>query len=210
MKSDIINIQSDLGGSEEAMATAERFSSYNGFTGRDARHIRLLTEELVSMVHGIMEGLNAELWFESEKTDEGTLCRICLCAQKSVDARQEEHFLSVASSGKNENARGILGKIREVFRVSAQYPHTGIYLTEYAAANSWYAMGAGRGGISREYANERMWSLMNYRESLEKEKDTDTEEWDELEKSIIAKLADDVKVWLRSDTTEVVIEKTVK
>ena len=97
MKSDIINIQSDLGGSEEAMATAERFSSYNGFTVRDARHIRLLTEELVSMVHGIMEGLNAELWFESEKTDEGTLCRICLSAQKSVDARQEEYFLSVAS-----------------------------------------------------------------------------------------------------------------
>ena len=55
-----------------------------------------------------------------------------------------------------------------------------------------------------------MWSLMNYRESLERENEPDTEEWDELEKSIIAKLADDVKVWLRSDTTEVVIEKTVK
>lgn len=209
MKSDIIKIQSDLKGSEEAMATAERFSSYNRFNDRDARHIRLLTEELVSMVHGIMEGLNAELWFESEQTGGGTLCRICLCAQRPVNARQEEHFLSVASSGKNESAKGILGKIREAFRVSAQYSH-GVYMTEYAAANTWYAMGAGRGGITREYANERMWSLMNYRESLEKEKDTDTEEWDELEKSIIAKLADDVKVWLRSDTTEVVIEKTVE
>ena len=210
MKSDVTKIYSDLKGREEAMANAEKFAQYNEITGRNARHIRLLTEELVSMVHGIMDGLEADLWFESEKKDGGILCRICLSSSKSVDPAQEEHLLSVASSGRNESAKGILGKIREAFRISAQYRNDGVYMTEYAALNSWYAMGGGSKDTANRYAKERMWSLMSYKESLSSDKESSEEEWDELEKSIIGKLADDVKVWLKADTTEVVVEKTVK
>ena len=35
------------------------------------------------------------------------------------------------------------------------------------------------------------------------------EEWDELEKSIIANIADDVKVWIEGDKVCLVIEKAV-
>lgn len=55
MKSDVIRIQSDLTGRKEAMQAAESFIRYNGFEGKNAMHIRLLTEELVSMIHGIMD-----------------------------------------------------------------------------------------------------------------------------------------------------------
>ena len=206
MKSDVIRIQSDLTGREEAMQAAESFIRYNGFEGKNAMHIRLLTEELVSMVHGIMDKFAGDLWFESKKTDEGISCNICLSAKKSVDPAQEEQILSVASSGKNENARGILGKIRESFRVSAQHSVDGVYLEQYSALNSWYGMGAHR----TEYlAGVQYWSLRSYRENLPDKKSA-AEEWDELETSIIAKIADDVKVWLKVDTTEVVIEKLVK
>ncbi len=207
MKSDVIQVYSDLKGRAEAMKTAESFAAYNGFTGKKAMHVRLLTEELISMVNGIMDSFSGNMWFESEKTDKGIMCRICLSARKSADILQEGQLLGVATSGKNENAKGILGKIREAFRISSQYSTDGVYMSEYSALNGWYSMGAHRCELSGGSSVEQYWSLMNYRNNLPSEKNKAVEEWDELEKSIIAKLADDVKVWLKSATTEVVIEK---
>ena len=207
MKSDVIQIYSDLSGREDALIAAENFIRYNGFTGKDAMHIRLLTEELISMVHGVMAKFRGDLWFESEKTKEGTLCRICVSTDRNVDPDQEEHLLSVATSGKNENAKGIMGKIREAFRVSAQYSTEGAYMNEYSALNQWYSMGS---GIPNEYAMEHCWSLTKYRGSLPSDRNAAPEEWDELEKSIVAKLSDDVKVWLKNGKTQVTLEKLIK
>ena len=47
------------------------------------------------------------------------------------------------------------------------------------------------------------WSLSNYRSGTKEE----TKEWDELEKSIIAKLADDVIVGIIGEKVEIVIKK---
>ncbi len=202
MKSDVIRIYSDLRGRGEALAAAEQFIAYHRLTGKNALHIRLLTEELVSMVNGIMDGFRGDVWFESENTPEGLRCRICLSSDKAVDPVQEEQMLSVSTSGKNEHARGILGKIRESFRVSAQYSGDGVDIHEYTTANTWYQMGAGT------VEQAQCWSLRRYQENLGA--DHTGEAWDELEKSIIAKLADDVKVWLKLDRAEVVIEKLIR
>ncbi len=58
MKTDVITIRSDLDGSDLALMTAEKFSEYHDITGKDAMHLRLLTEETVSMVHGILVAAN--------------------------------------------------------------------------------------------------------------------------------------------------------
>ena len=59
-----------------------------------------------------------------------------------------------------------------------------------------------------------MWSLTNYRASMleiygdmMKEKE-EREPWDELERSIIANLADDVHVSIRMDRVEIVVYRT--
>ena len=52
------------------------------------------------------------------------------------------------------------------------------------------------------------WSLRAYRDAVSDRKEEETEKWDELEKSITAKLADDVKIFIRKNTVEMVIEKT--
>lgn len=205
MKSDVVKINSDLKGQEEALAAAESFIAYNGFTGKNALHIQLLTEELISMIHGIMDGFEGRLWFESEKAEQGRLCRICLSANTAADLTQEEKLLGVASSGKNENAKGILGKIRELVRMSAQSAVNRTYISSYASVNGWFTMGA----VSTVYDIGNCWSLTNYRNSLP-DRETAREEWDELEKSIIANLSDDVKVWLKNSVTEVVIEKLIQ
>ncbi|MBQ8967440.1 hypothetical protein [Ruminococcus sp.] len=210
MKTDVITITSDLAGKEDAMQAAERFCEYNGIEGRGAKHIRLLTEETVSMVHGIMDNFRGELWLESDRIDKGTMCRICLSAMKSADGLQEEKLLSVATSGKNENAKGIMGKIRELFRMSIQHNADGVYTFTDPAADSWYYMGVhGSEMASGAAIGAGLWSLMAYRSNLSESVSKASEEWDELEKSIIANIADDVKVWLKSDSTQIIIEKLI-
>ncbi|MCR5707293.1 MAG: hypothetical protein K6G82_03385 [Ruminococcus sp.] len=205
MKTDIITVFSDLRGREEAMDTAERFAAYNGIKGKEAMHLRLLTEETICMVHGILDDFRADFWLETEKTKHGLLCKICLSADKQANRLQEKKILSVSTSGKNENAKGIAGKIREVLRRSLQ--------TESAEDEQFLknisdaCLGMGTGSANVVMPSASFWSLSLYRQNLSEKKGDESEEWDELEKSIISKLADEVKVWLESDRTEVVIER---
>lgn len=205
MKTDIITVYSDLRGREEAMDTAERFAAYNGITGREAMHLRLLTEETICMIHGILEDFRADFWLETKQTKKGTLCMICLSADKQANKVQEKHILSVSTSGRNENAKGIAGRIREVIRRSLQTSSSEeeSFLTSINDA----CLGIGTGSSSYPAPSADYWSLRLYRQNLSAKKDAKAEEWDELEKSIISKLADEVKVWLENDRTEVVIEK---
>ena len=168
-------------------------------------HIRLLTEEAVCMVHGIMDDFKGYFWLESKKTDKGLLCRVCISAEKSAEDMQEEELLAVSTSGRNENARGFMGKIRELVRISVQKssPEEQMYIDRMI--DSWWNMGVSSTGNIQAAMN--CWSLRLYREKLAEEKMNDTEAWDELEKSIVANLADEVKVWLRRSSTDVVIEK---
>ncbi len=210
MKTDVISIYSDLKGREEALDAADRFLSYNNISGKAAKHIRLLTEEAVCLVHGIMDGFRGDIWLESEKADDKILCRICITAQSSVTGYQEDQLLSVATSGRNEEAKGILGKIRELIRLSTQRPAA--FEESNEDFDDWYYMGAPHGEsrmIDDYYIG--YWSLDSYRTSLENKQSEAPrmEEQDELERSIIASLADDVKIWIKRDTTKVVIEKKV-
>lgn len=52
------------------------------------------------------------------------------------------------------------------------------------------------------------WSLSAYKDAIEAKKNEEPEKWDELEKSITAKLADEIKIFIRMNTVEMVIEKT--
>ncbi len=206
IKTDIVHINSDLSGKNEAIVTADRFNKWNKFTGKNALHIRLLTEELICMIHGIMDGFIGNLWLESDYDDDGVTCRICLSANRTADLKQETKILSISTTGKNEYAKGILGKIREAFRVSAQYSANKAYMKEYSDANFWYTQGLARNDNKDSETDEHCWSLRKYRDNLS---ESSEDELDDLEKSIIAKLADDVKVWITNDTTEVVIEKLI-
>ena len=198
MKTNVISITSDLAGRAEAMQEAERFSVYNGLTGKNAMHIRLLTEETISMVNGIVKDFEGDLWMESEPTPSGLLCRICVAANVSVSEGQEEQLLDIATSGKNTEAVGIRGKIRQLFRWSLQQTDTTSSL-QTNTLSSWYAMGV---------QDASYWSLRQYTQQLQQQQ-PEGEEWDELEKSIIAKLADEVRVGIRAERAEVVIEKYI-
>ena len=198
MKTNVIPIRSDLSGRTEAMREAERFSAYYGLTGKDAMHIRLLTEESISMVNGIIRGFEGTFWLESEPTPSGILCRICVAADVRVNEGQEDQLLHMATYGKNEEASGILGKIRELFRWSMRQADAESFAQSNMIDN-WFAMGV---------RDDAYWSLRQYTKRVQ-EAAPGGEEWDELEKSIIARLSDEVRVGIRAERAEVMIEKYI-
>ena len=201
MKTDVIEIFSDLKGQEAVLEATEKFVVYNGITGKDAMHLRLLTEEAVSLVHGILDDFKGDFWLESNRTKNTLSCKICLSVEKSADEKQEEEIISISTKKRNESAKGIMGKIREIVRWSVQSSSSDEKSMKNMA-DAWWNMGAGSSNYSAPLSG--YWSLKVYRDSIT---DSDGEQWDELEKSIVAKLADEVKVWLNKETTEVIIEK---
>ncbi|MBR6337267.1 MAG: hypothetical protein IKR76_05980 [Ruminococcus sp.] len=210
MITDKITVTGDLKGKEQALAAAEKFCDYNGITGKSAMYVRLLTEEAIGMIHGIMDNFSGELWLESEKAESGLICRVHLKNPKGATESQENKLLSVSSTGRNESAKGIIGKIRELIRIGTQNTDLASENAGLGTLDNWVSMGLPHGEarfIDDYYVG--YWSLVNYRDSVETspKDETSKEAYDELERSIIAKLSDDVKVWLRSDYTEVVIEK---
>ena len=205
MKSDVISIYSDLKGSIEAIREAEMFSAYHDLDKKQKMYIRLLSEESISMVHGILNGFKGDFWLESEQTEKGLLCRICVSADANVSDGQEEKLLAVSSTGKNEDAKGIMGKIRQVLRWSMQHTDD-----EEMIRRSWFEMGCYGSHMESSATVNYYWSLANYRSNVEDNPKAGEEERDELEKSIISKLSDEVKVGIRSGNTEVIIEKYFK
>ncbi|MBR6386556.1 MAG: hypothetical protein IKS03_10635 [Ruminococcus sp.] len=211
MKTDIIKVDSNLNGSDNAISAMEKFLVYHDISGKNAMHLNLLTEETISMIHGIMDDFSGFFHIESEETETGLVCRICVSVPKPVDCEQEMQFISVSSDGRNMNAKGIMGKIREFIRLTVQPPPKKERNAQSQLINAWWNTGVSRNSLTDTIVSDSaIWSLQTYRQNVSEQKEKNDEAWDELEKSIIANIADEVKVRLKADATEVIVEKIIR
>ena len=129
-----------------------------------------------------------------------------------MDFAKKKELIAASSSKKNAAAKGFMGKIRQIIE-------NGLYsIDEAGSLQSEYGnltyMNLGMSEVSPGTAfhtMDYMWSLESYRNSVntaEDFKDFEKKEaWDELEKSIVANIADDVRVGVKGNTVEMVIEK---
>lgn len=95
-----------------------------------------------------------------------------------------------------------MGKIRQLFRWSMQHTED-----EQMIKQSWFEMGCYGSHVNTSAALDYYWSLSSYSQKVKDDPKTGAEKRDELEKSIIAKLSDEVRVGIRSGQSEVIIEK---
>ena len=188
----------------EALAEVERFAEYNGLSEKNARRLRLLTEELIGMVRGITGDFTAVFWVEG--TD--SVCHLHLLAKTEMNFDKREDLLSASTSGRNEAAVGIVGKIRNLIEMSLEsYDEVEQYRAEMGMPGTFLGY-----GMDPEAAivGASVWSLSQYRSSVSEQRDAggDVEEdWDELEKSVRANLADDVHVGIRKDEVDITVDK---
>ena len=192
MKTDVIRVTNAEGGVRAALNQVEKVAAYKGLSGKSALHLRLLTEEMMGMMRSITGEVEGKYWIE----EEDGLYALHLQVHTSMNEHKREQLISASSSGRNEAAKGLMGKLRSFFEPAEDSPMF------YAPTD----MIDGPDGYG-----EMIWSMYAYREQVEQyltqEKAGAKEAWDELEKSVVSHVADDVKVSIRGRDVEMTILK---
>ena len=199
MKTSVITVKNDGEGREEALKETERFAVYQELDKKSTLRLRLLAEEMLGMVEAIVGDFNARFWLEGENKE----AKICLEADTWVDCDKKERLIGLSSSGKNYAHRTFMGKLAGMF----EYCMMGYDTSAQYALENGYLLYDGTSGMDYE----RMWSLDFFREDLNRNLGDEEKkaEWDELERSIVAKLADEVIVGVKSRKVQMIIKKNL-
>ena len=196
MKTDVISVSGQKKMMETAIGQADKVAAYKGLSEKDAMHLRLLTEEMMGLMQSVTGADEGEFWIEDEDGE----YRLHLLVRTLLSTEKKEQLLSVSGSGKNESAKGLLGRMREFFDwgVDDDITSNTLFLPDMYEHTSSPML-------------DWEWSMRQYETALSarvaKEEPGAQEAWDELEKSVVKKVADDEKVYLRRGTAEMVILK---
>ena len=202
MRSDLIRVNSKGNGIPEALALTENEGRKQGLTGRDLLHLRLLAEELFGMLRGIAGEVKADYWLEQEPDR----FELHLAARIDLTPEMREQLLTASSTGRNEAAGTFMGKLWVTVVNGLYAVKEGLPAAMSSAASAFPLEG--------DFAGESaaLWSLSAYREEIDRNRKTDggaVEAWDELERSIVANVADEVKVRIVGKNLEIVLFKSV-
>ena len=162
--------------------------------GKDAFRLRLLAEELVGTLPKLVNDFEACFWVQNDGN------RYELHTKLSVSDLTKEkkvELIDVSANKKNAAASGFMGKIRDIAENMLLCSDNPTYYPLYD-----YMYGYDVSDIHYTYA----WSLEHYVEQT-RAGGEGSDEWDRLEKSIVAKLADDVIVGVRGTKVEIIIKK---
>ena len=128
--------------------------------------------------------------------------------------KTKKSFIDVSSQKKNAAAKGIMGKIRDVVE-NMMYPEdaalTSDYITSelgvdamlYSENQNDETENTDAENIVDNIMLDNSWSLNNYKHKQRENKGN----WDEIEKSIIANIADDVKVSVKGKDVMIIVSK---
>ena len=199
MITDKITISNNGAGINEALSLTEDFAEKLNLERKQRFHLRLLAEEMFSMIKTITGDFNAKFWIQEENHN----CELHMEAKSKLDYQQRKELISVSTRGKNIAHRGIMDKIREIIEAGIHsFGESYDLQAEYGTGMFHY--GTFDAGMSEAiYA----WSLQKYKSDVEANQSDSFEEWDELEKSIIANVADEVKVGINKDSIELIVQK---
>ena len=198
MKTDVITVSSKGNRIGSALEQADKVAAYKGLTGKNALHLRLLTEEMMGMMRSITGETEGRFWIEEEDGE----YRLHLQVAVRLSSEKREKLLSASSSGKNESAKGLMGRLRDFFDWGSDGDLESYSGPLFSAEMLEY---------STSPALDWEWSMRRYENELSVRMQNDDaaaqEAWDELEKSVVTHVADDIKVYIRSGIVEMVIPK---
>ena len=152
-------------------------------------------ESFLSIPDGLTGERYGDFWIEVESG----VCMLHLRTETTMDSEKREALLSAASDGVNDAAKGLMGWVRDLFDRGAD--------ADVAALSASVAP-----YDSTAIGNVFDWSLTQFRESVamsRKSSPKAEEVWDQLEKSVVAHVADEVKVSIRGRVVELILYKNL-
>ncbi len=193
MKSNVCKIEKGPSGLNAILKESEKVAVYNELNDKQTLQLRLICEELDGMLPNIIDEFCGDFWIDFEDG----VCKInVLIKLDELTASKKKELIKIAKNKKNAAATGILGKIRSALEdlfLDSEGNKNFDMVGLYNYANEYYA------GMNYSY----MWSLKRYRLDSNKEE----QKWDELEKSIIVSVADDIIVGVKGKIANIVIIK---
>ena len=197
MKSDVIQVTNDGIGVKDARVQAERVAAFLSLGKKDSLHLALLTEEMMGMMLALTGQTKATFWIESNQN----VVSLHLKAATSMNAEMRQKLLAASSTGKNVAVKGFMGKIKDIFqRLLEPADDTVLPTAAFAQGSSAQPNVFASMGVC-------LWSLSQYKASLNAGIGPN-KDWDELEKSIVSKLADEVQIGIIDEMVEMIIFKT--
>lgn len=198
----MVTNQCVLNGNDEdlkkVLKEVELAANYNQLAHKPSIQLRLLAEEMIGIEKGILGFVRGEFYMENE----GNEYKLYLEAQLNLEASEREAFVNVSSSKSNEAYKGFKGKLLKV-------------IDSMTGANA--AAGGGMSPLASGYMENEvitgfqsnsldLWQLTRY----EEESKDNREIWDEMEKSIVARLADEILIGFREGKLTMTVIKAFR
>jgi hypothetical protein len=114
MKSDIISIDNQGNGFENAIKETQKVAVYKELNHQDSIRLELITEEMLSLARSVTGEMQATFFIETE----GLTYYLHLSTETVMDREKRDLLLSTATSRKNEAAKSFLGWLRNAFEES--------------------------------------------------------------------------------------------
>ena len=188
MKSHVIKISRETENLSSILLETEKVAEYAGLNAKQSLRIRLIAEEFIGMLKELSVDFQGEFYLEQQ--DLSFKFVSLLSINETMDIQTKKKFINISSTGKNA-VKGVMGKIRDVLE-NMLYPQNAAYSANF---------------VSYQLENAALlgdqWTLSNYKNTVRESE----EPWDELEKSIIANVADDVIVSVKGKKVEMIITK---
>lgn len=198
MVTDVIVVSSKGKQMEKAIREAEKVADLQELSDKGRLQLCLLTEETMALMRSITGETDGEFWIESRDD----LYELHLRVATIMNSVKRDELIAMSSRGKNEAARGLMGKLRDFFERGADED-----IAEMSSPLMLQEMYDGGSTSSLDWE----WTMSRYENALQNrvnQNDQNAREaWDELEKSVVARVADDVKVSIRGRKVELTIQK---
>ncbi len=201
MKTDVIRISPIGEGMAEALRETEKAAAFQDLTPKQGLRLRLLAEEMMGMLRTIVGEEQASYWVEADKNRFSL--HLAMGTRMNADLRDE--LLKASTSGKNAAVKGFMSRIRDIFTKFTE-PDGDVSFTDYGFSYIDVASFDASMGVTT-HGMLYGWSMKEYKSAIGEHREEEADKWDELEKSITARLADEIKIFIRGNTVEMVIEK---
>jgi hypothetical protein len=191
MKTMEVRVTGTGAGLAQALESTEQFAQNLLLEKKDRLHLRLLAEELLGLIRSMIADLEADYWLEQA---EGKV-RMHLTMEAELSREEREALIALSTSKENEAAKGIMGRIKDMITTVIAPGEEGPSLASLGVMS----LGSPNGYRAGTYD----WSLQKYRDGVA----DDEEAMDELERSIIASIADEVRVSIEGTHVEITVDK---
>ena len=200
MKTDVIAVSSRGGQMEKALNQVAKVAAYKDLSSKSTIQLQLLTEEMMGMMRAITGETEGEFWIE----DNDATYELHLRVKTRMNSEKRDQLLSASSTGKNESARGLMGRLKDFFDREMD--------EDIASMGSPLVLPDMYENTSMNTLNWE-WSMSSYQHQLAamvKDRNPQAVEmWDELEKSVVTHVADEIRVSIRGQQAEMIIQKKI-